>query len=109
MYNAYKEKDLGMTKDSLSKRAQDLELKLSHLESEHSQLLLALDQLNNSNVDLKQQLTLTTSESESLSSNRSQLSSELQELTERYDEDKSRWEDELARLKAKLAELSENR
>lgn len=109
MYNAYKEKDLGMTRDSLAKRAQDLELKLSHLEEENTQLKLSLDQLNNSSVDLKEQLTLATSETQNLSSHRSQLSSDLSELSSTYDENKSKWEEELARLKAKMAELSENR
>jgi len=108
MYNAYKEKDLGMTRDSLAKRAQDLESKLAMLEEENTQLKLDIDKLSHQTQNLDLNFKSTTEETASLQIQNQGLNSEFQELTEKYEEHKSKWDDELAKLKAKLAELSEN-
>lgn len=62
MYNAYKEKDLGMTKESMMKRVAELEAKLQLLVEENVSLKASIEQalLNQTNLtetlDLKSEV-----------------------------------------------------
>jgi len=90
MYNAYKEKNLGMTTESLLKRVKELEEKLRQLQEE--------------NAHLKD----TSAQNRKLVTKREELSSQLSTLEEQYDRERLKWEEELARLRAEKAKLAAN-
>jgi len=108
MYNAYKEKDLGMTKESMMKRVAELEAKLQLLIEENVSLKASIEQalLNQSN--LSGQLELKSDEHSKVRKTKDDLTTKFNFLEEQYEKDKLRWEEELARLKAQKAKLSEN-
>jgi len=108
MYNAYKEKNLGMTTESLLKRVKELEEKLRLLTEENHQLKEALKHIDLSHAKLTTSFSQTSEENRTLKSQREELSSRYSTLEESYDADKLRWEAELARLRAQKAKLAAN-
>jgi len=108
MYNAYKEKDLGMTKESLIKRVAELEQKLIQLTEENQLLRRSIDEMLASQSNLSHNLEIQSEEHSRVRRNKDDLTNQFKILEERYDADKLRWEEELARLKAEKAKLSEN-
>jgi len=108
MYNAYKEKDLGMTKESLMKRVAELEQKLILLTEENLSLKASIEQAMRSHSKLNETLELQSEEHSKVRRSKQDLTSKFSILEEKFDADKLRWENELARLKLQKAKLSEN-
>jgi len=108
MYNAYKEKDLGMTKESLMKRVAELEQKLILLTEENLSLKASIEQALRSHTSLNETLELKSQEHAKVRRSKEDLATKFRLLEEKYDADKLRWENELAKLKAQKAKLSEN-
>jgi len=108
MYNAYKEKDLGMTKESMMKRVAELEAKLQLLMDENASLKQSIEQalLNQSN--LSESLDLKSEEHSKVRKSKDDLTSKFNFLEDQYEKDRLRWEEELALLKAQKAKLSES-
>jgi len=108
MYNAYREKDLGMTKESLMKRVQELEEKFIILLEENKALKESLAKSRASTIQLQETLALTSQEHSKVQKQKDDLTTEFTELEERYDAEKIKWDEELNDLKNKKAHLSEN-
>jgi hypothetical protein len=109
MYNAYKEKDLGMTKESMIKRVAELEEKLRLLMEENASLKASIDLAMKSHHDLNETLELKSDEHSKVRRSKDDLTSKFNLLEEQYESDRLKWEQELAALKAQKAKLSENR
>jgi len=108
MYNAYKEKNLGMSTENLVKRVKELEEKLRVLTEENIQLKEALKHIDLSHANLTSSVAESTERKNKLVVQRDELSSKYSTLEESYDADKLKWERELARLKAEKAKLAAN-
>jgi len=108
MYNAYKEKDLGMTKESMIKRVQELEEKLRLLMEENVSLKASIELALKSHQDLNETLQLKSDEHSKVRRSKDDLTGKFNLLEEQYESDKLKWERELAALKAQKAKLSEN-
>jgi len=108
MYNSYKEKDLGMTKESLMKRVQELEHKLVLLQEENVSLKLSIEQALKSHSTLNETLELKSEEHSKVRRAKEDLTTKFTLLQEQFDQDKLRWENELSKLKNEKAKLSEN-
>jgi len=108
MYNAYKEKDLGMTKESLMKKVQELEEKVLILTEENNQLKAALESAIQANSQVQETLSLTSEEHSKVRRVKDDLTSQLNLLEEKYSKDKLRWDNELSQLKQQKAKLSSN-
>jgi len=108
MYNAYKEKDLGMTKESLMKRVAELEQKLILLQEENLSLKASIEAAMKSHSSLNHTLDLKSEEHSKVRRSKEDLTTKFRILQEKYDSDKLRWENELSQLKAQKAKLSEN-
>jgi len=108
MYNAYKEKDLGMTKESLMKRVAELEQKLILLTEENLSLKASIEQALASHSQLNETLELQSEEHSKVRRSKQDLTSQFSVLEEKFEKDKLRWENELAALKLQKAKLSEN-
>jgi hypothetical protein len=109
MYNAYKEKDLGMTKESMMKKVAELEQKLQLLIEENVSLKASIEAAMKSHHDLNETLELKNDEHSKVRRSKDDLTSKFNFLQENYDADRLKWENELANLKAQKAKLSENR
>jgi len=108
MYNAYKEKDLGMTKESLMRKVQELEEKVVLLTEENAALKIALQNAINAQNTLNETLSLTMEQHSKVRKVKDDLTTQYRELEEKFELDKARWEKELSELKAQKARLSEN-
>jgi len=108
MYNDYKEKDLGMTKESLMKKVQELEEKLRILTEENVQLKLALENALQMNSQVQEKLSLASEEHSKVRRVKDDYTSKLRELEEKFDSQKVKWENELSELKAQKARLCDN-
>jgi len=108
MYNAYKEKDLGMTKESMMKRVAELEAKLQLLIDENVSLKQSIEQalLNQSN--LSESLDLKSEEHSKVRRSKDDLTTKFNFLEDQYEKDRLKWEEELTKLKAQKAKLSES-
>jgi len=108
MYNAYKEKDLGMTKESLMKRVAELEQKLILLQEENASLKASIEQALSQHTNLSHDLELKSEEHSKVRRAKDDLTSKLRQLQERYDSEKMRWDSELSQLKAQKAKLADS-
>jgi len=108
MYNAYKEKNLGMTQESILRRIKELEEKLRILTEENVQLKEALKHIDLSHATLTSQFGEATETNRKLVVSRDELSTKYSSLEETYDSEKLKWEEELARLRAEKAKLAES-
>jgi len=108
MYNDYKEKDLGMTKESLMKKVQELEEKVLILTEENTQLKAALESAIQANSQVQQTLSLTSEEHSKVRRVKDDLTSQLNLLEEKYSKDKLAWDNQLSELKQQKAKLSAN-
>jgi len=108
MYNAYKEKDIGMTKESLMKKVQELEEKVLILTEENTQLKAALQSAIQANSQVQETLSLTSEEHSKVRRVKDDLTSQLNLLEEKYSQEKLRWDNELSKLKQQKAKLSSN-
>jgi len=80
MYNAYKEKDLGMTKESLMKKVQELEEKVLILTEENLQLKASLEAAILANSQVQETLSLTSEEHSKVRRVKDDLAQQLSQL-----------------------------
>jgi len=83
MYNAYKEKDLGMTKESLMKRVAELEQKLILLTEENLSLKASIEQALKSHSQLNETLELQSQEHSKVRRSKQDLTSQFNILEEK--------------------------
>jgi len=101
LYNAYKEKYQGQTKDSILKRISSLEERLRELITENEEL-----KSNKNNIELKlktisEQLEIATEENSTILHSKEEVETELGSLKETYSKEKTE-------LQGTISELVEN-
>jgi len=108
MYNAYKEKNLGMTQEAILRKIKELEERLRILTEENTQLKEALKHMDLTHAQLSSTFKDVSETNHKLVVSRDELSTKYGSLSETYNSDRLRWEQELARLRAEKAKLAEN-
>jgi len=99
---------LGMTKESLMRKVQELEAKVAVLTEENAALKLSLQNAIEANSRISESLSLTTNEHAKVRREKDDLTAQFRLLEERFDADKAKWDKELKELKALKAKLSDS-
>eukprot|EP01123_Difflugia_compressa_P000793 TRINITY_DN1091_c0_g1_i1.p1 TRINITY_DN1091_c0_g1~~TRINITY_DN1091_c0_g1_i1.p1 ORF type:complete len:532 (-),score=122.91 TRINITY_DN1091_c0_g1_i1:54-1649(-) len=101
IYNAYKEKNQGQTKENIMKRISDLEAHLKVLLVENEELKSIKGNVELSIKDIEQQLEVVTEEKNALFLSKEERETELGSLQESYSKEKTE-------LEGTIQELEEN-
>jgi len=105
MYNAYKEKYQGQTKESILKRIEELEARLKALIIENEDLKSKKGDVELSLKDLSKKLDFVTEEKQTLLVSKEQKETEFGTLKESYSKEKHDLEKSVSELEANIALL----
>jgi len=108
LYNAYNEKDRGMTKEALMKKVNELEEIVQVLSLENATLKESLAQTEASFSQLNEQLSLSSEEHNKVRRQQNEANMMLSELEENYSAERMFWDEQLAALRAQKNKLAEN-